>query len=86
MYVSSHFYGAFYQYIPSKHLFEYRGKDARHPLPVSAKFPSTIKLKGTHPVVFSALGSHGLWGGPGMPTYFFVHEGNLEIIQICLYR
>ena len=28
-------------------------------------YPPTVELIGTHPVVYSANGSHGLWGSPG---------------------
>ena len=28
-------------------------------------FPATVQMAGTHPVVYSANGSHGLWAAPG---------------------
>lgn len=33
------------------------------------KYPPTVELIGTHPVVYSANGSHGLWGSPDVHTY-----------------
>lgn len=29
------------------------------------KYPLVVELDGTHPVVYSANGSHGLWASPG---------------------
>lgn len=69
MYVSTHVYGAFYQYNPLKNIFMYRGKDTRMGLPLNPKYPSIIKMEGTHPVLYAALGSHGLWGSPGMDVW-----------------
>lgn len=37
-------------------------KDARY----EPQYPPTVELIGTHPVVYSANGSHGLWGSPGL--------------------
>lgn len=40
-------------------------KDARY----EPQYPPTVELMGTHPVVYSANGSHGLWGSPDVHTY-----------------
>ncbi|KAB7507610.1 Vacuolar protein sorting-associated protein 62 [Armadillidium nasatum] len=64
MYVSTHTHGAYYQYEPNENSFVYRGKDTRIGLPLNPKYPPIIKVDGTHPVLYAALGSHGLWGSP----------------------
>ncbi|XP_059352054.1 uncharacterized protein LOC130688756 [Daphnia carinata] len=40
-------------------------KDARY----EPRYPPTVELMGTHPIVYSANGSHGLWGSPDVHTY-----------------
>ena len=66
MYVSMHTYGAYYAYDRRKNMFYYRGKDTRLGIPLKPKYPQVLKMDGTHPVVYAALGSHGLWAGPGV--------------------
>ena len=66
MYVSTHHFGAFYEYDTIKREFYYSGQDARVGPMMSPQYPDVVKLeKGTHPVLYSALGSHGLWGASG---------------------
>ena len=65
MYVSTHTYGAYYEYNRKKNIFFYIGKDTREGLPLSPKYPHVIKMDGSHPILYAAKGSHGLWGSPG---------------------
>lgn len=69
MYVSSHTFGAFYTYEPQSHTFVYESQDTREGLAMSPVYPRTIQLTGSHPVLYSARGSHGLWGSEGVHEY-----------------
>ena len=65
MYVSAHTFGAYYTYDPENHKFVYEDKDTRGGIPVSPVYPKTIELSESHPILYSAKGSHGLWGAEG---------------------
>lgn len=65
MYVSSHHFGAYYKYDSHHHHFTYSGQDTRKGIPMSPIYPERVKVVNSHPVLYSALGSHGLWAAPG---------------------
>ncbi|CAL4168249.1 unnamed protein product [Meganyctiphanes norvegica] len=69
MYVSSHTFGAFYKYNPDKNLFYYTHQDTRAGINLSINFPEFVYMDNNHPVLYSALGSHGLWSKPGVHQY-----------------
>ncbi len=69
-------FGAWYAYNKANNTFDYyRGTDVIEPSNDTRSdekigaidYPETVYLvEETHPEVFSANGSHGHWGGPGM--------------------
>ncbi|KAL6446252.1 hypothetical protein ACFW04_001100 [Cataglyphis niger] len=66
MYVSAHDAGAFYQYDPQNGTFVYERQETRKGLFQKPTFPEKVyTADGTHPILFSARGSHGLWTAPG---------------------
>lgn len=67
MYVSAHDAGAYYTFERLSGSFEFRRQETRqHHLLQQPVFPKTVRtVGGAHPVLFSALGSHGLWTAPG---------------------
>lgn len=69
MYVSSHNFGAYYQYNSYHQHFEYTGQDTRKGIPMSPEYPKIVRVESSHPVLYSALGSHGLWAAPGLHQY-----------------
>lgn len=69
MYVSSHTFGAYYSYDANNHRFVYEDEDTREGIPMSPVYPKIIQLSGHHPVLYSARGSHGLWGVEGTNQY-----------------
>ncbi|XP_042232038.1 uncharacterized protein LOC121872958 isoform X2 [Homarus americanus] len=72
MYVSAHTFGAYYTYIPHLHEFLYAGQDTRDGIAMSPNYPRTVQLTGSHPVLYAARGSHGLWGAPGIHQYMWL--------------
>ncbi|XP_047483296.1 uncharacterized protein LOC125035144 isoform X2 [Penaeus chinensis] len=69
MYVSSHNFGAYYQYDSYHQHFEYSGQDTRKGIPMSPEYPKRVRVESSHPVLYSARGSHGLWAAPGLHQY-----------------
>ncbi|XP_020298943.1 putative vacuolar protein sorting-associated protein TDA6 isoform X2 [Pseudomyrmex gracilis] len=66
MYVSAHDSGAFYQYNPQSGTFIYESQETRKGLFQKPTFPEKVYTAGgSHPILFSARGSHGLWTAPG---------------------
>lgn len=66
MYVSAHDAGAFYQYDPRNGTFVYESQETRKGLFQKPMFPEKVyTAAGSHPILFSARGSHGLWTAPG---------------------
>ncbi|KAG5345009.1 VPS62 protein, partial [Acromyrmex heyeri] len=66
MYVSAHDVGAFYQYDPRNGTFIYESQETRKGLFQKPTFPEKVYTAGdSHPILFSARGSHGLWTAPG---------------------
>ncbi|XP_018398085.1 PREDICTED: uncharacterized protein LOC108776075 [Cyphomyrmex costatus] len=66
MYVSAHDVGAFYQYDPRNGTFVYERQETRKGLFQKPTFPEKVYTAGdSHPILFSARGSHGLWTAPG---------------------
>ena len=69
MYISTHYFGAFYLYNETLNQFIYSGQDARIGPLLNVNYPKIVNLNGNHPILYSALGSHGLWSSPGH-SYF----------------
>lgn len=66
MYVSAHDSGAFYRYHPQNGTFVYESQETRKGLFQKPIFPETVYTAGgSHVILFSARGSHGLWTAPG---------------------
>jgi hypothetical protein len=66
MYVSAHDSGAFYRYDPRNGTFVYESQETRKGLLQKPTFPEKVYTAGdSHPILFSARGSHGLWTAPG---------------------
>lgn len=66
MYVSAHDVGAFYRYDPQNGTFIYESQETRKGLFQKLTFPEKVYTTGgSHPILFSARGSHGLWTAPG---------------------
>ncbi|CAH1274734.1 Hypp5406 [Branchiostoma lanceolatum] len=55
LFVSSHDFGGIYDWDAASQTYK-KGEDA-------------IQTEGTHPILYSALGSHGLWSTPGSHVY-----------------
>uniref|UniRef100_A0A0P4W0D0 Vacuolar protein sorting-associated protein 62 n=1 Tax=Scylla olivacea TaxID=85551 RepID=A0A0P4W0D0_SCYOL len=70
MYVSAHTFGAYYTYDATNNRFIYEYEDTREGIPMSPVYPKIIQLSGgSHPILYSARGSHGLWGAEGTNQY-----------------
>ncbi|XP_063881478.1 uncharacterized protein LOC135111735 isoform X1 [Scylla paramamosain] len=70
MYVSAHTFGAYYTYDATNNRFIYEYEDTREGIPMSPVYPKIIHLSGgSHPILYSARGSHGLWGAEGTNQY-----------------
>lgn len=65
MYVSAHDAGAYYSYNRLTGTFEFRSQETRKGILQRPNFPKTVTTSFKHPVLFAALGSHGLWTAPG---------------------
>ncbi|XP_063984126.1 uncharacterized protein LOC135166082 [Diachasmimorpha longicaudata] len=66
MYVSAHDTGAFYRYDVRTGTFVYESQETRKGIFQKPIFPEYVFTSaGSHPVLFSAKGSHGLWTAPG---------------------
>lgn len=67
MYVSVHDAGAFYRYNQVRRKFVFDRQEVRKGFLQKPKFPEVVHLTedGSHPVLFAAKGSHGLWTAPG---------------------
>ncbi|KAL1461850.1 hypothetical protein WDU94_013717, partial [Cyamophila willieti] len=71
MYVSAHDAGAFYTFNKKSRQFKYDRMEIRKGIMQRPTFPDVVDLtpRGTHPVLFAAKGSHGLWTAPGKHKY-----------------
>ncbi|XP_048516377.1 uncharacterized protein LOC105690934 isoform X2 [Athalia rosae] len=70
MYVSAHDAGAFYRFDDVNKTFVYEGQETRKGIFQKPIFPVRVYTTGsTHPVLFSAKGSHGLWTTPGKHNF-----------------
>ncbi|XP_045139261.1 uncharacterized protein LOC123520762 isoform X2 [Portunus trituberculatus] len=69
MYVSAHTFGAYYTYDAKNHRFIYEDEDTREGISMSPVYPKIIHFAGSHPILYSAKGSHGLWGAEGTNQY-----------------
>lgn len=66
MYVSAHDAGAFYRFDTRTGTFVYESQETRKGIFQKPNFPARVFTSGgSHPVLFSARGSHGLWTAPG---------------------
>ncbi|XP_066581581.1 uncharacterized protein [Prorops nasuta] len=66
MYVSAHDAGAYYIYDARRGHFAYASQETRKGIFQKPIFPERVFTDaGSHPVLFSARGSHGLWTAPG---------------------
>ncbi|KAJ8684299.1 hypothetical protein QAD02_020091 [Eretmocerus hayati] len=66
MYVSAHDAGAFYRYESRSGQFVFESQETRKGIFQKPIFPERVyTAEGSHPVLFSARGSHGLWTAPG---------------------
>lgn len=65
LYLAVHDAGVYYQYDEKRRYFKYESKIIRKGVAQVPKFPQIVRAQGGHPVLFSAYGSHGLWGAPG---------------------
>ncbi|XP_043266024.1 uncharacterized protein LOC122405393 [Colletes gigas] len=66
MYVSAHDAGAFYRYDLRSGTFVYESQETRKGIFQKPIFPERVYTAGgSHPILFSARGSHGLWTAPG---------------------
>ncbi|CAK9795635.1 Vacuolar protein sorting-associated protein 62 [Anthophora plagiata] len=66
MYVSAHDAGAFYRYDLRSGIFIYESQETRNGIFQKPIFPERVfTAGGSHPILFSARGSHGLWTAPG---------------------
>lgn len=66
MYVSAHDAGAYYRYDIRSGTFVYESQETRKGIFQKPIFPERVfTSSGSHPVLFSAKGSHGLWTAPG---------------------
>lgn len=65
LYLAVHDAGVYYQYDVKRRYFKYESKIIRRGVAQVPKFPQIVRAQGGHPVLFSAYGSHGLWGAPG---------------------
>lgn len=71
MYVSAHDAGAYYTYERLTGSFDFRRQETRNNhILQQPVFPKTVRtLADSHPVLFSARGSHGLWTAPGQHRF-----------------
>ncbi|KAI5707036.1 hypothetical protein M8J76_009597 [Diaphorina citri] len=71
MYVSAHDAGAFYKFNKLANQFVYERMEIRKGIMQRPTFPDIVELTPTasHPVLFAAKGSHGLWTAPGKHKY-----------------
>ena len=54
---------------------------------LSPTFPESVLMAGTHPVVYSANGSHGLWAAPGSAhDASFVPPLALALVAVAVRR
>ncbi|CAD6236170.1 GSCOCG00008084001-RA-CDS [Cotesia congregata] len=66
MYVSAHDAGAYYRYDVRSGTFIYESQETRKGIFQKPIFPERVfTSSGSHPILFSAKGSHGLWTAPG---------------------
>ncbi|XP_053598673.1 uncharacterized protein LOC103571680 [Microplitis demolitor] len=66
MYVSAHDAGAYYRYDIRSGTFIYESQETRKGIFQKPIFPERVfTSSGSHPILFSAKGSHGLWTAPG---------------------
>ncbi|CAH0559699.1 unnamed protein product [Brassicogethes aeneus] len=61
--------GVYYRYDPKRGVFKYKSQVTRKGVVQRPKFPVLVRTQGGHPVLFSALGSHGLWSSPGIHEF-----------------
>ena len=77
IYISVHSFGALYAWNETNKNFDFvEGEDSaglrdEGQNRYKPDYPLLVEMfNGTHPIVYSANGSHGLWALPGVYTYF----------------
>lgn len=70
LFISTHDVGAYYTYDQVFNVFRYRNSRNDKGILQRPTYPSTLKVyNNSHPIVFAANGSHGLWATPGNHVY-----------------
>ncbi|XP_037082856.1 putative vacuolar protein sorting-associated protein TDA6 [Pollicipes pollicipes] len=69
IYPSAHDFGAYYTYNPTTRDFRLTSQNNRGRFPVSPEYAPILKVRGTHPVLYVAKGSHGLWPDAGVQVF-----------------
>ncbi|XP_043194620.1 putative vacuolar protein sorting-associated protein TDA6 [Amphibalanus amphitrite] len=69
LYISAHEFGAYYNYNRATNLYQFASQVNRGGFPVSPQYPPTLQVFRTHPVLYVARGSHGLWPSAGTHVY-----------------
>ncbi|XP_075221768.1 uncharacterized protein LOC142324727 isoform X2 [Lycorma delicatula] len=65
MYISAHDAGALYKFESKSKQFLFQKQEVRVGVLQQPSFPKVVQLfLGTHPILFAAKGSHGLWAAP----------------------
>lgn len=72
MFLAVHDAGVYYNFDIKRSIFRYDSQVTRKGVVQRPKFPRIVRTQGGHPVLFSALGSHGLWSSPGVHDYIRV--------------
>ena len=75
--VNVHTMGALYQYQNESNTFEFlSGEDLEitDGVAVPVEYPDTVNLVDTHPELFVANGSHGMWAQPGKHSTLFPYD------------
>lgn len=76
MYVSTHDSGVYYKYEHRSRLFKYNRQVVRKMIAARPQFPPIVRTTTGRPVLFAALGSHGLWSAPG--DHYYVNAFRLH--------
>ncbi|XP_023022410.2 uncharacterized protein isoform X1 [Leptinotarsa decemlineata] len=69
LYLSIHDFGGYFTYNEKGRYFKFDAQENKKTAHRVPKFPQIVRTQGSHPVVFSAYGSHGLWSSPGEYVY-----------------